>query len=440
MKEVDLNNKGHISILLTPQETFNALRDLTDWADKIYFAYAWASSEGGSAEHWKIIPLAKIFKAIIGNHFAYTEPYVLRKLLKTPNILKVVNDTGGVFHPKVILGVKGNNGFAVLGSSNLTRGGFSCNTELNIKLFGNIKTEPLKDILAFIEKQWNSVRAFCPDDDWIDSYERVYNKRPKPPVVPFKGEKEKNIKFAAELDIPWHQYFKLISEQEGRTCAGGFRIHVFDHVEGSFLEVAEHCQAIFKKYSKFEDISEDDRSYVGGWKPGPSGLFGSMWGAARFKNIVLEKPDLIGKELNKIPLAGEITQQTIKNDFQEMFKFKGINIATATRLLCMKRPDYFIPVNGANKKLIKKIFGYAPTDGESYMKLQNTIIGFPWFQEQEPLGNKDEIRVWRNRGALLGACRNLRLQKAILEETEIRPGFNVHFFKQLMPYDEANCA
>jgi len=44
------------------------------------------------------------------------------------------------------------------------------------------------------------------------------------------------------------------------------------------------------------------------------------------------------------------------------------------------------------------------------------------------------------RAAALGACRNIRLQKAILEETEIRPGFNVHFFKQLLPYDEANCA
>jgi len=98
-------------------------------------------------------------------------------------VLRVVADTGGVFHPKLIVGVKGREARALIGSSNLTLGGFAGNTEVNVLLSGHVDGPELQRLAGFLDDQWSHPRAFAPDDVWFDQYERLYENRPVPPKV-----------------------------------------------------------------------------------------------------------------------------------------------------------------------------------------------------------------------------------------------------------------
>ena len=162
-----------------------ALLTLGDWADEIHMAYAWAASDAGKAAHWRALPLGKVRRALIGIQFASTEPAVLRTLLGCGrHVLKVVEDTGGVFHPKLLIARRGNEAAVLLGSSNFTPGGLSGNTELNVLLRGAIDRAPICEILTFFETQWAHPRTFEPDEDWLAKYEQAYDQRPAPPRLP----------------------------------------------------------------------------------------------------------------------------------------------------------------------------------------------------------------------------------------------------------------
>jgi len=391
------------SILSCPEDSLAALKRLATWADEIHMAYAWVTSKNGKAEHWQSIPLSKIKRSVIGIHFAQTEPFILRVLSKTPKSLKVIEDTTGVYHPKLIIGIKGNSMSAILGSSNLTTGGFFGNTEINILMEGNKESEIMTSLCGFMDEQWDSPRAFVPDPEWLERYEVAYKNRPKPPRVPKKVQSNGPIiKTSDEINIPWRDYYDLIIEQERRTLANGYEIHVFDHEDGSYLEVVENCQKAFKRFSSFSEMPEGKRKLVSGWGGGITGLFGSMDGAGNFKNIVKQNPEIIAQHLDVIPRKHIVSTEQAKTYLVNMLKINGINLGTATRLLAMKRPDYFLSINDGNKKRIRDVFGPAPSTVSGYIKFHDKLWSYPWFKSPEPI-NKNELRVWKARVALLDA-------------------------------------
>lgn len=170
-------------LIPTTAAALEALSALTGWAEQLDLAYAWASSAAGSAAHWKALPLKKVRRAVVGTHFAQTEPFVLKQL-HGQGTLRVFADADGVFHPKVILGRNGTTAKALIGSSNFTSNGFGGNTELNVLVSGATSDDVLTQIQLFIDGLWNAPEAFTPDEEWFERYEDIYAKRPSPPVVP----------------------------------------------------------------------------------------------------------------------------------------------------------------------------------------------------------------------------------------------------------------
>lgn len=183
-------------LLVTTREALIALEQLTSWADSIKLAYAWASSDRGAAAHWKALPLAKVSRAVIGTHFAQTEPFVLRELRRC-GVLRVFADIGGVFHPKVMVGSKGTERRALVGSSNFTASGFGANRELNLLLEGAAHEEAVAGIERHIDELWADPQAFAPDNTWFEQYERIHGARPEPQQVP-QGPK---ALLSADLEI-----------------------------------------------------------------------------------------------------------------------------------------------------------------------------------------------------------------------------------------------
>lgn len=389
-----------VTVLSRPPQTLSALRSLTTWADDLYLAYAWASSGRGRADHWDALPIPKVRKAVIGVHFAQTEPFVLEALAKHGDILRVVEDTAGVYHPKVIAGTKGDYASAVLGSSNFTSGGFAGNTELNVLLEGPRENPALSEIIKFVEALWSGPRSFVPDADWLARYIRAYERRPLPPRIPEPTKATAIIVDEQDLNITWPEYYNLIRAQERRTLANHAEIHVFDHPDGSYLQEAEACRHAFAEYPVFREMPLDARKLVAGWGRGSSGYFGRMRGAGNFKNRVAADPQSLGQFLDTIPLSGDVSIGEVEQCLVGMTALHGVNLATASRLLCMKRQDLFVPYNNANVQRIQKTFRHVTRTVTGYLDLHERIWRFGWVHTSEP-DNEDERRVWHARVALL---------------------------------------
>src|SRR4051812_45005241 len=196
----------NVAVLRTPAATLKALKELCSWADEIHMAFAWISSGAGKAPHW-ILPLQRVKTAVIGIHFAQTEPDALEQLAHiAPHVLKVIEDTEGVFHPKILLGSRTDDVRALVGSSNFTRGGFCGNTELNVLLSGTRKEKEIVELELFLKDQWNSTRAKEPDSDWFARYREAHKRRPRPPrlVLPEAIPSQRpNISTFKDLDVAW---------------------------------------------------------------------------------------------------------------------------------------------------------------------------------------------------------------------------------------------
>lgn len=398
------------SVRVCSSASLATLVDLFSWADELRLAYAWATSRDGQAPHWKALPLDKVTRATIGIQFAQTEPAVLRALLDVDDaVLKVVDDTGGVFHPKVVVGIQGANIRALVGSSNFTTGGFSGNTELNILLSGPATDPAIREVVEFVDQQWKHPRAFVPNEDWLTRYERAYESRPRPKPVPKPaGPRDKVlIRTAEDLDIEWPDYFALIQQQERRSLSNGYTIHVFDHQDGSYLQEIEACQAAFRQFPKFEKMPLEQRKFVAGFG-GTSGYFGRMVGAGNFKSMIIRRPEEVGRLLDAIPTSG------IPTDPQVLAYLRGVKglsspngrsfmgFGTATRLLIAKRPDVFLSLNSASQDRIRDVFGAAPRDDDKYLQLLRRIWSTPWFRSPEP-DDEHQRRIWRVRVAVLDA-------------------------------------
>jgi HKD family nuclease len=392
-----------LHICASTADTLDALKKLTSWATEVYLAYAWASSDGGNAAHWKLLSTVKVKRAVIGIQFASTEPMILRRFARLGgDVLRVVEDVNGVFHPKCIAGIRDDEAAALFGSSNFTNGGFAGNTELNVYVRGPKDEAPLCDLLGFIEEHWGHPRSCSPDEEWFGRYEDAYKKRARPtPLLRPRRRVSRPVSEASDLDVGWSAFVELISGQERRALANGYQIHVFDHPEGSYLEMIEHCQQTFARYDSLDLMPLDERSYVAGFAP-ESGYFGSTRAAGNFKHIINKSPQVLSAALDRVHLSGTVSEQTVRTFLESACKIPGVALATATRLLVVKRPDLFFSPNSANRERLQAVFGIAPTREPGYLDLLGRIWQMPWFTAREP-DDRTERRIWKARVALIDA-------------------------------------
>ena len=132
-----------------------------------------------------------------------------------------------------------------------------------------------------------------------------------------------------------------------------------------------------------------------------------MQGAGVFKNRVIENDPHLSAALDCIAPAGEVTEedfQRFANLFQRAFADASRNggIPTASRLLAMKRPDYFVCVDSKNVERLANNFGFARTTlgFETYWsKVVEPIMQARWWQTPRPRGR--EGRIWDGRAAML---------------------------------------
>ena len=204
------------------------------------------------------------------------------------------------------------------------------------------------------------------------------------------------------LRVSWDDYYALIAAQEGRPVANAFCMHVFEHQDGSYLQEAEDCLALFRGHGSFASLPNRDRKTIAGFGPHTTGHFGCMRGAGKFMSIVNTQPTLIGSSLDGIPLTGAVSSKQARTFLQSVMGLGGVGLACASRLLGMKRADLFLPVNRGNYGGIAHVFGWQPWNVDDYLSLHDRIWGLPWFASPAPR-DVNQKRVWHTRVAMLDA-------------------------------------
>lgn len=139
------------------------------------------------------------------------------------------------------------------------------------------------------------------------------------------------------------------------------------------------------------------------------GWFGSMEGAGEFSTRVGARNPLLAEALDGIPHHGEVTELQYEALCATFLKaFEGASrsggVATATRLLAMKRPDAFVCVSKPNQNAVARGLGFAKSTlrlGNYWHRVIEPIRAARWFNTPKPRGTAGEL--WEGRVAMLDA-------------------------------------
>jgi len=387
------------TIITNTDALFAALQALVRTSSTVDLCVAWATSSNGQGRHWKELDLGKVRRAVIGTAFAQTEPAALEELGKKPDRLRLMINSDGTFHPKVILGRIGDKLCAIVGSANFTTAAYTSNTELSVLLEGTIHDPGLQAIDAYIEEQWK--RGTELTDEWLAEYVLTWQAARRQRIVVPMARLE--VGSVTDLEMPWSTYVEVLRKQEGRKLANGSRISVTG-TSPSYAEELRLVNAAFRREPRFEKLTKDERNLLMGVGRSSSGFLGSMKPAGYARGIVNQSPELVGQVLDRLPLEGTVTLSDAADLLDELTQLKGVKIGVATRFFAVKRPDLFVSVNnGSNPQLAKLLGGREITNIKQYIALLRDVWATEWHRSKRPADAR-EAGLWECRAALLDAA------------------------------------
>ncbi|MCZ8157056.1 MAG: phospholipase D-like domain-containing protein [Leptospira sp.] len=378
------------------------LNQLIDEYSEFHWMVAWAGEASPVIENLKK-NRKKIKKIVVGIHFYQTHPNFIESFLGDKGV-RYLMQPDGTFHPKVYLFRNSDSDWRlIIGSANFTRAALKRNTEVNVLIEpSDLNAQDMyQDILVLIHENWLLAKRFTGDElrryiavrstqiRKIQSLSGLYSSEDETPRPIFDIN---------SLSMDWNEFVKKVKLD---------KTHGLD----KRLRVLEISRNLFETRTTLDRFQIEERKFVSG---APNNLatkgsehwayFGSMKGAGDFKGKMNRADDNLTNALNEIPLTGAV----LRNDFQNFTKHftKSMSvksIATATRLLAMKRPDYFLCLDSKNKKLLFEDFGIRNSNlsFEGYWdQIIERIMDSPWWNAPMPK-NATEIAIYKGRVALM---------------------------------------
>ncbi|WP_296615557.1 phospholipase D family protein [Sphingomonas sp.] len=375
--------------------------------DEYHWAVAWGTAND-------LTPLllanrAKFRAVTFGLAFAQTDPDLVDALTGIKGASVVTAFPGGTYHPKVYGFRTGKRAAALVGSANFTRGGLGSNHEAAVLISGKADEGPLADALAFAERSAALGEAVTPA---LAARYRLAHRRaaakprlPRDPLadVPAGTIKALSLPLAA---MAWKDYADAIRNSEHHD------------IEAS-LDLLAIAQSWLAGVRSFHDLAVARRKAIAGiigrkdktdseldrdW-----GWFGSMRGAGDFKNRIVVNDRSLARALDSIPQRGEVERahydrfvRLFRKAFDHSQRTGGV--ATASRLLAMKRPDIFLCVCGPNIAAASKQLGFAKRalDLDNYWDLVvGAIRAADWYNVDKP--DTGDGPLWECRAAMLDA-------------------------------------
>lgn len=391
-----------MKLLTTAKELEKEFRRLTEQYDHFYWSTAWASS-GSKPFNDLLTNKGKIQKIVVGIHFYQTHPDFIEAFLNDKKV-RFIQQPEGTFHPKLYLFTDKTDKWEILlGSANFTTAAFSSNTEASLLITykDSNSADTFDNAMKLVDQTFSDGKTFNKSD--LEKYRTTWkNHRQKIKSLSGQyGSKKRKPKPIHEVPMMNRNWDEFLNKVKNETSHGLDRR----------LRVIEIAKSLFDKVDHFNELTEDERKFVAGvpnkleiegaedW-----GYFGSMKGAGIFKKKIRENDKSISKALDQIPLSGQITKKHYENYIKYFTQtFSGNYIATATRLLCMKRPDTFVCFDSKNRSALCKDFGIIQSemDYDRYWDdIVERIYDSDWWQNPNPK-NKKEEKVNEARAAFL---------------------------------------
>ena len=379
------------------------IRCISD-CEGMYWAVAWASY--GNTE-FKLLTSNKdkIRKLYVGIHFYQTHPNFIEEFIGYKNVL-VAKDTSGVFHPKLYLFDYGDGIWeCVIGSANFTNGAFSRNEESAVLItnYDDQKGSEYKNIMSSLSKYEKFSEEIT--EQFANNYRKIWGKQQKR-ISKLGGQftsKNKSKKTKSPIDseiftLEWQEFLERVKDDQHHSLAG--RTHIVNEAH-RYFEDNEH----------FSDMTLEQRKNIAGINRAGDmdwGWFGSMVGSGVFKNRIIENDANISAALDSIPLNGPVSKNSYLNYvrlYKQAFPDDRNYLGTGTRLLALKRPDYFICLDSTNKNRFCSDFGITMSSlsldnywDEVVERIQECV----WWREEQPI-DAIERNAWNARAALLDA-------------------------------------
>jgi len=384
------------------------IRGLIDRHEELQWAVAWGSM-GPLAKHM-LRHAAKVKRFAIGTHFHQTDPELLEALRDVAGVRVVSNSSAGTFHPKIYLFRTGRRFALVLGSPNFTRAAFGTNYEAALYIEGDTSEELYRDVSDGIRAVWEDANEIR--DDFLRAYRLKHQatrtarkdlETDLPIGLPTTDSDYRNL-----LDDDWAAFVRRVKSDPHHDIEG--RVTIMDH-----------ARVWFSQTPRFEDMAEGQRKAIAGTyarnETKPADLpdldwawFGSMAGAGVFKGLVKSQPAGLSAALDCIPRTGTINEtdfDRFRLRFLESFKGaeRGGGLATASRLLALKRPDYFVCVDSPNRDKLSEAVGVKKshlTLDLYWTHIVRPLLCSPWWNSPRPMSDLDG-RLWDSRMAFIDA-------------------------------------
>ncbi|MCS7365655.1 MAG: phospholipase D-like domain-containing protein [archaeon GB-1867-035] len=116
-------------------------------------------------------------KIITGLDFNITEPNALEALIDHGFEIRIFSRKNVEFHPKLYIFEADEKMIIIMGSSNLSKGGFQNNIEANIMITGKKNDSLIKDILSYFNTLWLDKNHCIPmTKDTIEYYKEIWRR------------------------------------------------------------------------------------------------------------------------------------------------------------------------------------------------------------------------------------------------------------------------
>ncbi len=332
---------------------------------------------------------------IVGTHFYQTHPDFLEEFIGNESV-RVASSSGGVFHPKLYFFTMRDGWKCIIGSANFTSAAFSRNDECAALLddendefeFGEMKNDYFDEVFSkgmkLTKQGINKYRSA-----WRKAYLRRRD------LQGGYGDK-KRTRENPICELSWEEYLLEVKNDPNLD----FKIR---------MNVLNDARSIFKK-NKFVKLDSETRQNIAGVsRVGNEGkekwdYFGRMMRATNFQKEIGKNNIAISEALDAIPSSGKVSKKQYSifaSKFKELFSSESLG--TGTRLLAMKRPDYFLCLSGANKDGFCADFGIPPNRinlNNYWDEVVERVMDCAWWNSERPK-NKEERKIWEGRAALL---------------------------------------
>ncbi len=365
-----------------------------------YSHYKWAVAWAGDTHSFNLAKFlnkyeAKVEQLVVGLHFYQTSPEFIEAYMSNHHV-RFYMQSDGTFHSKMYLFYNNESDWeAIVGSSNFTDSGFNHNLEANILFGAQDGKQMFYQMDDYISSIWDNGEYF--DKKKLSIYEQSLQQQQKKLHSLKKLMNKHDSSISSQLELmTWEEYTNLVLSQDREMI----------DVRMSLLQRAYE---LFSSVSSFNELYPGEQNALAGLssKLEDDGIdwqfFGSTTAKGDFWSFVSSGE--LGRAIDIIPLKGTVSRKQYE-DYCAVFykKYQGNPIALATRLLAIKRPDFFIGINGKNKHQLSLFLSVPQSHftlerywDEILEKLHNSV----WYSEKAKRATITEMRLFGFRMAML---------------------------------------